>query len=289
MAEQRTFNPLVQGSTPWRPTDRACALCVQPNARKRSRKSRAIACTIRWLSRGSARRRLATSAPPSVPVVRGCGLAQYAALPGWEANRHDGGGTGGKVVMGLLGKGDVLTGAVHTASAAREGIEAAVKVAEPGNFASVWTMSRDAATDWAKLGVLDDKVPGVIRIMVPKPSGEPSWRRTASSSGAEWRWATRGTPGPSPTGTRVTRRRLTRPSASSVTPVQGQVRQAAMPIQARLVRVCHVFRFGATESQDPGPVRPHVGSSSQADPGVRSNIRSRTKFRPSRVAHFVRR
>ena len=135
-----------------------------------------------------------------------------------------------------LGKGDVLTGAVHTASAAREGIEAAVKVAEPGNFASVWTMSRDAATDWAKLGVLDDKVPGVIRIMVPKPSGEPSWRRTASSSGAEWRWATRGTPGPSPTGTRVTRRRLTRPSASSVTPVQGQVRQAAMPIQARLVR-----------------------------------------------------
>jgi uncharacterized protein YukE len=92
-------------------------------------------------------------------------------MPGWVYSLASRTGAAGKVVMRTLSKGDVLTGAVDAASAARDGIEAAVKAAEPGNFASVWTMSRGIATDWAKLGVLDDKVPMAIRIMVPQAVG----------------------------------------------------------------------------------------------------------------------
>ena len=92
-------------------------------------------------------------------------------LPRWVYSLSSRMGAAGKVVTGLLGKGNALTGAVHAATAAREGIETAVKATEPGNFASAWTMSHDVATDWAKLGVLDDKVPGVLRIMVPQAVG----------------------------------------------------------------------------------------------------------------------
>ena len=92
-------------------------------------------------------------------------------MPGWAYSLSSRMGTAGKAVMGLLGKGDVLTGAIRAASTAREGVEAAVKAAEPGNFASAWTMSRGVATDWAKIRVLNGEVPGVIRIMVPQAFG----------------------------------------------------------------------------------------------------------------------
>lgn len=92
-------------------------------------------------------------------------------MPGWVYSFASRIGPAGEFVMGALGKGDVLTGAVDAASDASSGIETAVKAAEPGNLATAWTMSRDVATDWAKLGVLDDAVPGVIRIMVPQAAG----------------------------------------------------------------------------------------------------------------------
>jgi uncharacterized protein YukE len=101
----------------------------------------------------------------------GRAFAADHGMPGWVFSLSSRTGPAGQAVMGLLGKGDVLTGAVDAASAAREGVEAAVKAAEPGNFASAWTMSHGVATDWAKLGVLSDQVPGVIRIMVPQAIG----------------------------------------------------------------------------------------------------------------------
>jgi uncharacterized protein YukE len=101
----------------------------------------------------------------------GRAFATDHGMPGWVFSLSSRMGTAGKAAMGLLGKGDVLTGAVDAASAAREGVEAAVKAVEPGNFASAWTMNHGVATDWAKLGVLNDQVPGVIRIMVPQAVG----------------------------------------------------------------------------------------------------------------------
>jgi uncharacterized protein YukE len=92
-------------------------------------------------------------------------------LPGFVYSVANRMGAAGEFAMKVLGKGDVLKGAVDAASDAREGIEAAVKAAEPGNFGTLWTMNRDVATDWAKLGVLNDTVPGVIRIMVPQAAG----------------------------------------------------------------------------------------------------------------------
>jgi uncharacterized protein YukE len=92
-------------------------------------------------------------------------------MPGWLYSLGSRTGVVGKVFMSVLGKGDVLEGAVKAAGEAGEGVEAAVKAAEPGTWATLWTMNRDVATDWAKLGVLDDKVPGAIRIIVPQALG----------------------------------------------------------------------------------------------------------------------
>jgi uncharacterized protein YukE len=101
----------------------------------------------------------------------GCAFMADQGMPRWAYSLSSRTGAVGKAVMGLLGKGDVLTGAVHAASAAREGIEAAVKAVEPGNLVSAWTMNNDVAADFGKLRVLNGKVPGVIRIMVPQAVG----------------------------------------------------------------------------------------------------------------------
>jgi uncharacterized protein YukE len=68
----------------------------------------------------------------------------------------------------VFGQGDTLKGAIAAADEARETVETLVKGAEPGNLLSVWAMSSDAAQDWAKLSAVDEKVPGVVRIIVPK-------------------------------------------------------------------------------------------------------------------------
>ena len=71
-------------------------------------------------------------------------------------------------VMDWTGQGGKLAGAMDAASGARETIETLVKGAEPGNLLSLYAMSSNAAEDWAKLSALSDKVPGVVRIVVPK-------------------------------------------------------------------------------------------------------------------------
>jgi len=70
--------------------------------------------------------------------------------------------------MKVFGQGDTLKGAMAAADEARETVETLVKGAEPGNLLSLWSMSSDAAQDWAKLSAVDAKVPGVVRIIVPK-------------------------------------------------------------------------------------------------------------------------
>jgi len=80
-------------------------------------------------------------------------------------------GSRSAVVRGLMtvfGQGDAMKGAMAAADGAREMVETLVKGAEPGNLLSLWAMSSDAAEDWAKLSAVDAKVPGVVRIIVPK-------------------------------------------------------------------------------------------------------------------------
>lgn len=70
--------------------------------------------------------------------------------------------------MRLFGMGGKLDGAVNAASEASHAIETLVKGAKPGNLTSLLAMSSDAATDWSKLSAIDAKVPGVLRVVVPK-------------------------------------------------------------------------------------------------------------------------
>lgn len=68
----------------------------------------------------------------------------------------------------LAGRFKTLAGAMDAASAARADLSAALKDAEPGFWETMWTMSDDIPKDVAKLEVLDEQVPGVLRIVVPK-------------------------------------------------------------------------------------------------------------------------
>jgi len=86
-------------------------------------------------------------------------------------------------VMDWAGQGDKLAGAIAKANEAREAIETLVNEAKPGNLASLWTMSSDAARDWAKLSALDAKLPGVVRIIVPKALAGTT---IALGGGAQW-------------------------------------------------------------------------------------------------------
>ena len=86
-------------------------------------------------------------------------------------------------VMDWAGQGGKLAGAIDAASGAREAVETLVKGAEPGNLLSLFAMSSDAAGDWAKLSALGDKVPGVVRIVVPKAIAGTT---VALEGGAQW-------------------------------------------------------------------------------------------------------
>ncbi|HYZ54535.1 MAG TPA: hypothetical protein VE733_13690 [Streptosporangiaceae bacterium] len=71
-------------------------------------------------------------------------------------------------VLGWAGQGGKLAGAIDAATEASKGLETVLKGAEPGNLVSLFSMSASAAEDWSKLSVLGDKVPGAVRIIVPK-------------------------------------------------------------------------------------------------------------------------
>ena len=86
-------------------------------------------------------------------------------------------------VLDWAGQGDKLEGAVKAATDARAALGKAVKDAKPGNLVVLWSMSSDIGEGMAKLAVLNEKVPGVLRIMVPKAAATGSM---VTEGGAQW-------------------------------------------------------------------------------------------------------
>jgi uncharacterized protein YukE len=70
--------------------------------------------------------------------------------------------------MRFLGMGDALDGANKAATEAQAAVGVTVKAATSGTGTALLTMSDGFALSVAKLGVLDDEVPGVLRITVPR-------------------------------------------------------------------------------------------------------------------------
>jgi hypothetical protein len=68
----------------------------------------------------------------------------------------------------VLGAGEVLNAASKAATDARSVVDTAVKAASPGNFMALMTMSRDFSENLSKMNVLNDEVPSVLRITVPR-------------------------------------------------------------------------------------------------------------------------
>lgn len=86
-------------------------------------------------------------------------------------------------VMDWAGQGDILKGATQAASEAGKTIETLVKDAESGNLAPLIAMNSSAGEAWAKLATLADKVPGVVRIIVPQVLAGTT---IALEGGAQW-------------------------------------------------------------------------------------------------------
>lgn len=105
-----------------------------------------------------------------------------AGLPGWLYSAASRSGAVSKV-LDWAGQGDKLAGAQKAAAGAREEIETAVKGAEGGNLATLLTMKPETAQEWAKLQVLAEKLPGVLRIEVPRAAAAGA---VAVSGAASW-------------------------------------------------------------------------------------------------------
>ena len=71
-------------------------------------------------------------------------------------------------LMRTFGMGDVLDAAAKAAADASSTVVAAVKDASPRNVVAFLTMSGGAAKEVAKIAALDEEVPGVLRITVPR-------------------------------------------------------------------------------------------------------------------------
>jgi uncharacterized protein YukE len=112
---------------------------------------------------------------PLAEYAEGAGKSVFAARAG-RAFMQDNGlpgllyslGKRAPWALSLFGKGDVLDGALGAANAAKETLETSLKGAEPGNLLSLFAMSSDAAETWSKLSILDQNVPNMVRIIVPK-------------------------------------------------------------------------------------------------------------------------
>ena len=86
-------------------------------------------------------------------------------------------------ILRWFGQGDKLQGAIKAATDARGAVAKAVKDAEPGNLVVAWSMNSDTGEGMAKLAELSEKVPGVLRIIVPKIAATGV---TAVDGGVQW-------------------------------------------------------------------------------------------------------
>jgi uncharacterized protein YukE len=86
-------------------------------------------------------------------------------------------------VLDWVGQADKLEGATKAAADARTAVAAAVKEAEPSRLAVAWAMNAEVAEGDAQLAALDTKVPGVLRIIVPKVLGRALM---VTEGGGQW-------------------------------------------------------------------------------------------------------
>jgi hypothetical protein len=73
-----------------------------------------------------------------------------------------------KIVIRGFGFGDELRDAFSAATAARSALEKVIEESEPGGMMTLLMMARGPAEDLAKLDVIQDVVPGVLRIEVAR-------------------------------------------------------------------------------------------------------------------------
>jgi hypothetical protein len=71
-------------------------------------------------------------------------------------------------ILDWLGQGEKLQGSIGAANETRSEITKALKEAEPSNLVALWSMNGDIAEHMAKFTELSEKVPGVLRIVVPR-------------------------------------------------------------------------------------------------------------------------
>jgi uncharacterized protein YukE len=103
-----------------------------------------------------------------------------------------------RTLIGFAGKGGILDEAISTADGAKTALATAVKAAEGGNLPALWTMSGDIAESLAKLDTVATKVPGVLRVDIPKIAatgfavldGYAQWGTFISTGSYNmWTWA----------------------------------------------------------------------------------------------------
>jgi uncharacterized protein YukE len=88
-----------------------------------------------------------------------------------------------KGVLGLAGKGPVIDGAVSAAGDARTALTELVEDAKPTNLQSLWSWSKEAATEVDKLDILGGKLPDVARISFRQALGKGLY---VADGGVQW-------------------------------------------------------------------------------------------------------
>jgi uncharacterized protein YukE len=74
--------------------------------------------------------------------------------------------------MSLFGKGPVIDGAIGAANDAKTALTELVEGAKPTNLQSLWSWSKEAATEVGKLNILGDKLPDVARVTFRQGVGQ---------------------------------------------------------------------------------------------------------------------
>lgn len=92
--------------------------------------------------------------------------------------------------MRVLGMGGVLDAANRAAAEAGSAVATAVRSASPGMTAAAVTMSSGFATDISKIGAVDDKVPGVLRIRMAR-----TFAQALAGVDGTFQWSTFGASG----------------------------------------------------------------------------------------------
>ena len=92
--------------------------------------------------------------------------------------------------MRVLGMGGVLDAANRAAAEAGSAVADAVRSVSPGTAAAVFAMNNGIATDISKIGAVDDRVPGVLRIRMAR-----TFAQGLAGADGTFQWSTFGAGG----------------------------------------------------------------------------------------------